>query len=1115
MISSKAKVESPDKIRQDEPLTTTKTSREKQRVNALHVLMWMILLLACLGISWFSYQYFFVPQPKNYAPDWHGAQWVRAADSSSPVAYFRYVSQLDTLPDTAFVTIAANQTFVLYVNGSYIGSNSVDFVQGDAPRAYMYDVDSVLQPGPNVIAVRVMNVDTLSPALQASFGVLWGKTIAYHGTGDSSWQATGQSALARPRYTPKLQNWSTPLFDASSWAAVQKETHSPGSPMLTVDPLTFEQPLPTSWINAGAGHDSYFTHQFSLSPGFTEVLLRLTATGTADIFINGHLFATWQSQTATPQENVVSYLSDGSPVLEYRAGLAMGVYDISPYLHLGENTIAVHVSSPGLSASTGGLATLGSAMTLDVLAGWPNRYDTVVTSDIGWHASPHPVEGWTQASSASLAWPPAALVGRPGESRVFYLPDSNTPRNIQSVSPVLVAQVILLSAIAVLGLWLLMSLIVVRRYYLSRIEACEAMSLALLPALALEALLLTLSHEPQMPDPFPYTWQWGLALIALVGVSYFLLWLHARRTFLRRDIVVTHLFNKPVVVRPETDLSSSSKGQYVWLHLVERVRPWLAKHWLLIPIVLVAIPMIFYNLGYEPYWQDELSSYYAAKGILAHGIPIYISGFLYAKGEAYSYLLALSMAIFGDQNGMPRLVSALEYLICLPLFYGIGCYFFDRRVALLSTAMLAFSPYALLWGRQTRMYEQAFLMTLIVAYILYYALQHYQRVRPVYLAIACVVIAYLSHEETFIILPAIIICVLLFSPKGKYGVPLVLRQKHWWYALLIGAAIIGLQLLIVFVTHPPHLGTDQSRRPQIQPTFDNVSFYLDLFFNSATLREGIMPWIIVQPLFAVDSVLAILGCIWALRQPNNKIRYCALMLILSLLTLTFIFTMQADRYVYPLFSLYYLMSAYAVLRILRVIWAFARPYLRSGRSKYSPAQRPVAALSRPALVIVVGTMSLLCASVLILPMLPLSNYNLFFSHVTGLSYHRHFPDYDDAGQYVQSHWQKGDIIATIAPDLSTYYYFNGHAEYFFSVDRSLYLFERNGQIIDTSLGERALLNEADFQALLASHARIWLISDNGNYQAGATKGGRFIFPPPDFQLVYEGYGSAVYFRGSS
>src|SRR6266516_8090608 len=125
------------------------------------------------------------------------------------------------------------------------------------------------------------------------------------------------------------------------------------------------------------------------------------------------------------------------------------------------------------------------------------------------------------------------------------------------------------------------------------------------------------------------------------------------------------------------------------------------------------------------------------------------------------------MAIFGDQNGMPRLVSMLEYLISLPLFYGVGCYFFDRRIALLSTAMLAFSPYALLWGRQTRMYEQAFLMTLIVAYILYYALQHYQRVRPVYLAIACVVIAYLSHEETFIILPAIIICVLLFCPTGS------------------------------------------------------------------------------------------------------------------------------------------------------------------------------------------------------------------------------------------------------------------------------------------------------------------------------------------------------------
>ncbi|HZR40631.1 MAG TPA: alpha-L-rhamnosidase N-terminal domain-containing protein, partial [Ktedonobacteraceae bacterium] len=744
MIIEQANAASPIEIRQDEPFTLSSTGRTKY-----HILMWVVLLLTCIGTSWFSYQYFLVPQPRDYAPDWHGAQWVQATDSTGSVAYFRYVIQLNSSPDTAFVTITANQTFLLYVNGSYIGSNTVDFVQGDAVRAYMYDVDSVLRAGPNVIAVRVMNVDQKKPTLRASLGLLWGQTVEFHGTGDRGWQATGQSALVYPRYTAKSANWVTPTFDSSTWQGAQSLTNVPGSPMLAVDPLTYEQPLPIHWIKAGASDDSYFIRQFSLSAGFTEVLLRLTATGTSDIFINGQQFAEWRGQVATAQDNVVSYLSDGTPVVQYRAGLAMGVYDVSPFLHAGTNTIAIHLSSPGLSASQVGLATSGSAMGIDMLARWGNNHATVLTTDPNWRVSSQPVAGWFQSSNPTLTWPSATLIGRPGNSRAFYLPDSNTPRNVVMLSPVLIAEVLVGSLLAVVGLWLLMSRVVVRRYYPSLIESCEAMSLAFLPALALEALLVTLAREQQIPNPFPYTWQWGLALIALVVISYIFLWVHARRTFFQRNEMIARQLAEPALLAAEAAMPISSTDEQSDLSFVQKVRQWLKNHWLLIPIILVAIPMISYNLNYEPYWQDELSSLNAAKGILAHGIPIYISGFLYPKGEGYSYLLALSMVIFGDQNGVTRLLTMLEYLISLPLFYGIGCYFFDRRISILATAMLAFSPYALLWGRQTRMYEQAFLVTLIVAYLLYYSLQHYQRARLAFLTVGCILFAYLSHEETF------------------------------------------------------------------------------------------------------------------------------------------------------------------------------------------------------------------------------------------------------------------------------------------------------------------------------------------------------------------------------
>ena len=144
-------------------------------------------------------------------------------------------------------------------------------------------------------------------------------------------------------------------------------------------------------------------------------------------------------------------------------------------------------------------------------------------------------------------------------------------------------------------------------------------------------------------------------------------------------------------------------------------------------------------------------------------------------------------------------------------------------------------------------------------------------------------------------------------------------------------------------------------------------------------------------------------------------------------------------------------------------------------------------------------------------MLPISNYNLFVSRQAGFLYHRHYPDYDAVGQYMHDHWRKGDIVISVSPAISILYYV-GHVNYFFSIDRALYLFERDGRIVDTPTGSIPILSQSDFQAVLASHKRIWIISDNGLYQMGVTKNGRFTFPP-DFHIVFEGYGSAIYLRG--
>ena len=219
------------------------------------------------------------------------------------------------------------------------------------------------------------------------------------------------------------------------------------------------------------------------------------------------------------------------------------------------------------------------------------------------------------------------------------------------------------------------------------------------------------------------------------------------------------------------------------------------------------------------------------------------------------------------------------------------------------------------------------------------------------------------------------------------------------------------------------------------------------------------------------------------------------------------------------------MGAYALVQLLNGLWLFARPHLliphetvasytvdgntANGNTGYQGHREYTATTSRPVKIAMALIVVCFIASVIVLPVLPANDYNPFVSQVLGLSYHRHYPDYDGVGQYMQQNWKKGDIVVAIFPAISVLYYV-GHNDYFFSIDRALYLFEQNGEITDTPTGSRPLLNQADFQAVLSTHARIWIISDNGSYQSQVQ--GRFTFPP-DFHLVYQGYQSAIYLRG--
>jgi len=140
-------------------------------------------------------------------------------------------------------------------------------------------------------------------------------------------------------------------------------------------------------------------------------------------------------------------------------------------------------------------------------------------------------------------------------------------------------------------------------------------------------------------------------------------------------------------------------------------------------VVLLTVAGLALRLAYSlrvPPFLDEYSSILTGLSILrTGGIPELPSGVLYPNGSLFSYLEAAFIGLFGLSDTVARLPSLLVSVATLPVLYLTARYFFNRRVALLSVALLAMHPEAVVWGGRARMYALLQLLVLLSLYFFY------------------------------------------------------------------------------------------------------------------------------------------------------------------------------------------------------------------------------------------------------------------------------------------------------------------------------------------------------------------------------------------------------------
>jgi hypothetical protein len=155
----------------------------------------------------------------------------------------------------------------------------------------------------------------------------------------------------------------------------------------------------------------------------------------------------------------------------------------------------------------------------------------------------------------------------------------------------------------------------------------------------------------------------------------------------------------------------------VFSQLFENTRPEVHQQasfaWWLIALVAAGAAARLWGLGDVGLHGDEETMAMAVQHILVDGRPILPSGMFYPRGMTQLYLMALSVAAFGESEWVLRLPSALCGVTLIPLAYLVGLRFLRPQWSLALAAAVAFLPDLIVYSQTARMY--IFMITFVTA----------------------------------------------------------------------------------------------------------------------------------------------------------------------------------------------------------------------------------------------------------------------------------------------------------------------------------------------------------------------------------------------------------------
>ncbi|MFH1541825.1 MAG: glycosyltransferase family 39 protein [bacterium] len=336
-------------------------------------------------------------------------------------------------------------------------------------------------------------------------------------------------------------------------------------------------------------------------------------------------------------------------------------------------------------------------------------------------------------------------------------------------------------------------------------------------------------------------------------------------------------------------------------------------------ILIIAAIIRLYYPAFRSLWGDEVDSLFRIYNFSQHNFhyePIGLLERLHIaltsplKGHhlpSYYLLLSLWTALFGVGEVAARSLSVIFGLLCIPMTYLLAKEFYDERVAMFSSFLMAISGFAVFYSQEIRPYS---LMMFVAAASIYYfrrMVQEDKRFAPRLGYIAASFVLVFSHLFGVLALSAqsLYLIILWFNGRRQPGILMAALSQAIVYLL---ALPVLLPMFFSGIKMAAGLGQDFP--------FTQIPGILKLCLNLFALGfgESLAPW---HWSVVIPAGLVYLGLFVLLLTKNrdNKTLTLLVFLFWPIVTASFLIKVTLPKYLIVILPVFIVLLGRAIAAI--------------------------------------------------------------------------------------------------------------------------------------------------------------------------------------------------------